>query len=84
MAIGLAFQVKDDILDETSDTDTLGKQVGADAKLNKTTYSSLLGNDRSQSMLSGLLEQSLQALDRFDDQANLLRNIAHYIISRNF
>lgn len=84
MAIGLAFQVKDDILDEISDINTLGKSVGADAKLNKTTYTSLLGNDRSQSMLNGLLQQSLQALDSFDDQADLLRNIAHYIINRNF
>ena len=84
IAIGLAFQVKDDILDELGDTETLGKQAGGDAKLHKTTYSSSLGIDRSLSMLNDLLQKSLRALDGFDDQARHLRDIAHYIVDRNF
>ena len=82
--IGLAFQVMDDILDELSDTETLGKQAGADIKLNKSTYTSLLGIERSKSILNDLLQQSLQVLDGFGDQAEQLRGIAHYIVDQDF
>ena len=84
MAIGLAFQVMDDILDTRSDTETLGKQAGADAELNKTTYTSLLGIDEAEVMLNDLLQQSLRAVEGLGDRASHLRGIAQYIVSRNF
>ncbi len=82
--IGLAFQVRDDILDELGDTETLGKTAGADAALHKNTYTSLLGIERSKTFLNELLEQSLMALDGFGDQAADLRNIAHFVVQRVF
>lgn len=84
MNIGLAFQVRDDILDELGDTETLGKTVGADAALHKTTYTSLLGIERSKTFLDELLNKSLGALDGFGDQARHLRDIARFIVQRTF
>lgn len=81
-AIGLAFQVQDDILDVTSDTHTLGKQQGADAALNKPTYISLLGLDAAQQKAKTLHEQALDALSGFDYRADNLRHLSAYIINR--
>jgi farnesyl diphosphate synthase len=61
-AIGLAFQVVDDILDVTADSATLGKTAGKDAAQDKPTYVSLLGLERSQHYAAELLEQALRAL----------------------
>ena len=83
-AIGLAFQVADDILDELSNTETLGKRVGADAKLNKSTYTSLLGVDQAKILLKELLQRSLDALDGLGDGVQHLRELAHYIVLREF
>lgn len=80
--IGLAFQIRDDILDETSDTETLGKMQGADRALNKPTYPAILGLDASRSLAKELCEDALDSLLDFDSQANVLRNIAYYIIDR--
>ncbi len=81
-AIGLAFQVQDDILDVTSDTHTLGKQQGADAALNKPTYISLLGVDAARQKARQLHEQALDALSGFDYRADNLRHLSAYIINR--
>lgn len=82
-AIGLAFQVQDDILDVTSDTQTLGKQQGADAALCKPTYVSLLGLDAAKIKAKELHEQALNALSRFDYRADNLRHLSGYIVNRN-
>ncbi len=82
-AIGLAFQVQDDILDVTTDTGTLGKRQGADLALNKPTYVSLLGLDGARDKCRQLLEDSLQALRDFDQRADHLRQLARYIVERN-
>jgi farnesyl diphosphate synthase len=63
-AIGLAFQVVDDILDVTSDSSTLGKTAGKDAENDKPTYVSLMGLARSQAYAQDLLDQAQQALRR--------------------
>jgi geranylgeranyl pyrophosphate synthase len=83
-AIGLAFQVQDDILDIESDTDTLGKIQGSDQALNKPTYPSLLGIDGAKQKAHQLYLQSLNALQDFDDNANNLRELSSYIISRKY
>lgn len=81
-AIGLAFQVQDDILDVTSDTETLGKQQGADAALSKPTYISLLGLDASKQKVQQLHDQALDALSSFDYRADNLRHLSAYIGTR--
>ena len=63
-AVGLAFQVVDDILDVTADSSTLGKTAGKDADNNKPTYVSLMGLERSKAYAQALLIQSQQALQR--------------------
>ncbi|MGK0441475.1 MAG: geranylgeranyl pyrophosphate synthase [Pseudohongiellaceae bacterium] len=81
-AIGLAFQVQDDILDIESDTETLGKQQGADVAHNKSTYPSLLGLDQAKNKAQELHQLALDALAEFDDNANPLRELSAYIIDR--
>lgn len=82
-AVGLAFQVQDDILDVTSDTQTLGKQQGADIALSKPTYVSLLGLDTAIKKAKQLHEQALDALGGFDYRADNLRHLSAYIVNRN-
>ncbi len=81
--IGLAFQVKDDILDEESDTVTLGKTQGKDQDNNKPTYPALLGLEGAKEKAQGLHEQALQSLDVFGSEADLLRDLSLYIIQRD-
>jgi geranylgeranyl pyrophosphate synthase len=81
-AIGLAFQVQDDILDVISDTQTLGKTQGADAALNKPTYVSLLGLDGAKQKAAQLHQAAMDALEPLGENAQALRQIADYIIKR--
>ncbi len=81
-AIGLAFQVQDDILDVTASTEVLGKQQGADEALNKPTYVSLLGLTAARAKAQNLHKQALSALETFGEQAEPLRQLSGYIISR--
>lgn len=80
--IGLAFQVQDDILDETSDTKTLGKPQGSDRELNKPTYVSLLGLDGARSKADELAGTAIEALNEFSSQADPLRELASYVVKR--
>lgn len=82
-AIGLAFQVQDDILDVTGDTATLGKQQGADMARNKPTYVSLLGLEAAKAKAEELHQQAQTALAGFGDSAESLRQLARYIIERS-
>lgn len=81
-AIGLAFQVRDDILDIQSDTETLGKQQGADIAANKPTYPSIIGMDVAKKKLLFLHKNALDSLVNFGNEADLLREIASFIIKR--
>ena len=81
-AVGLAFQVQDDILDVESDTATLGKRQGADIALNKPTYPALLGLDAAKAYALDLRDQALHALRPFDAAAEPLRELARYIVAR--
>ena len=82
-AIGLAFQVQDDILDITADTQTLGKPQGSDELANKPTYPSLLGLQGAKDKLQQLYQEALAAIECFDDSALALRQLATYIVERN-
>ena len=82
-AIGLAFQIQDDILDVESSTEQLGKQQGSDVTNQKSTYTSILGLEQARTEAAALYNQSMQALGIFADKADSLRAIASFIIKRN-
>ena len=81
-AVGLAFQVVDDVLDATADTTTLGKTAGKDAVDQKPTYVSILGLDESRALAQKLREDALRALLPFGDNAQRLRELADLIVQR--
>lgn len=81
-AIGLAFQVVDDVLDTTADSATLGKTAGKDAAANKPTYVSLLGLDASKLLAEKLRNDAHKALLPFGEKAQHLRNLADLIVQR--
>ena len=82
--IGLAFQIIDDILDVTSSSKTLGKEVGKDIEKNKATYVSKLGLDNSRKRAAELVSEACEAISVFKDQSRNLCQIANFIISRQF
>ncbi len=80
--LGLAFQVRDDIIDEISDTATLGKPQGSDSQANKPTYLSLLGLDAARAKADELAAEAVAALQDFDESAEPLRQLAQFIVAR--
>lgn len=82
--IGLAFQIRDDILDIEGETAIIGKAQGADALRNKPTYPALLGLDGAKVRAQELLDEAQDVLSCFGDKAAPLRAIATYIVQRNF
>lgn len=80
--IGLAFQVRDDILDVEADTETLGKTQGADIALDKPTYPSLLGLDTAKQKAVELHERAIAELAGFDARADALRGLSAFIVNR--
>ncbi len=80
--IGLAFQVQDDILDEASDSATLGKNQGSDKDADKPTYTSLLGLEPARQEASALLGLAKSALEPFAERALRLNQLADFIVNR--
>ena len=80
--VGLAFQIRDDILDVESDTETLGKTQGADSARNKPTYPALLGMEEAKKRARDLHQEAVDALSSLGEKAEPLREIAGYIINR--
>jgi len=80
--IGLSFQIQDDILDEESDTATLGKTQGKDRQNDKPTYPALLGLADAKQKAKELHQDALASLDVFGEEADLLRGLSLYIIER--
>lgn len=83
-ALGLAFQVQDDILDIESDTATLGKPQGSDTKANKATYPALLGLTAAKQKAQQLYQDALAALQQLPYNTDELQALAKYIIERKF
>lgn len=83
-AIGLAFQIQDDILDVESSTEELGKSQGSDSANHKATYTSILGIEKARSEAERLYQSSIDALDIFADSADSLRALAKFIVHRSF
>ncbi|MES2933895.1 MAG: farnesyl diphosphate synthase [Pseudomonadota bacterium] len=81
-AVGLAFQVVDDVLDATADSATLGKTAGKDAADNKPTYVSILGLDESKKLAEKLRQDAHAALVPFGESAQRLRELADLIVQR--
>jgi geranylgeranyl diphosphate synthase type II len=82
-SIGLAFQVRDDILNIEGDPAVMGKAAGTDLNRNKNTYPALIGIEESRAFAAKLVNNALRALNEFDRNAGPLRAIAEYIIERN-
>ncbi len=83
-ALGLAFQVQDDILDIEGDTATLGKPQGSDLQANKATYPALLGLSAAKAKAQQLFEQANTALSVLPYDTQQLSAFAHYVIARSF
>ncbi len=81
--IGLAYQIRDDLLDVTSTTKKLGKKVNKDKKIGKKNFVSILGKERAKKQLEILGNQAIEHLEVFDSRADMLREIARFIVERN-
>ena len=81
--IGLAFQIKDDILSETGDEKITGKPVGNDREKGKCTYVSEYGLEKSKEILHQITNEAIEELDEFGEKAEFLVSLARYIETRN-
>lgn len=81
-AIGLAFQIADDILNVESTTEELGKTAGSDRARGKATYPALFGLEQSKKMAGDAVDAAVRSLNGFGDEAAPLRALARYIITR--
>jgi geranylgeranyl diphosphate synthase type II len=82
-ALGLAFQVADDILDVEASTEQMGKRTHKDEARGKATYPTLLGLEQSREFARSLVIRAHQALSSFDERAEALRRIASFVVERN-
>ncbi|WP_166268537.1 polyprenyl synthetase family protein [Marinobacter caseinilyticus] len=83
-ALGLAFQVQDDLLDIEGETDVIGKPQGSDVARAKPTYPALLGVDGTRTHLNQLLDAALSSLTRFGSEADALRAMAGFVVARTY
>lgn len=81
--IGLAFQIRDDILDVTGSAEELGKNIGIDAQNNRCTYVSLLGLEKAQALVDKYTASALTALDAFSGDTAFLRDFAMQLAARS-
>ncbi len=82
-ALGVAFQIRDDILDVIGQTELLGKPVGSDETMQKNTYVSLLGIEKSEELVKEYSEKAIKSLECFGEKARFLINLTNYLVERN-
>jgi geranylgeranyl diphosphate synthase, type II len=82
-ALGLAFQIVDDVLDITADLETLGKDPGSDREAGKTTFVDLLGVDGARARAKAVMDEGVRALEPFGARADALRGLARYTVERD-
>ena len=82
MKIGLGFQIADDLLDITAESNQLGKTAGKDAEQGKLTYPALVGVDKSREIFEKLTAEAVQALQSFENKADILRQLAMELMKR--
>jgi geranylgeranyl diphosphate synthase type II len=81
-SIGLAFQIVDDLLDVTKTSEQLGKTAGKDAASEKATYPALFGLEESRKKADELLKGASKGLEPFDQQGDVLKNLARFLVER--
>ena len=82
-ALGLAFQIADDIIDHSGNEATAGKRLHKDADAGKATFVSLMGEDRARQQAALLVDQAIAHLQEYGEEADLLRAIARYVTERD-
>ena len=82
--LGLAFQIRDDILDCTANEKIFGKPVGSDEKNGKTTFVTLYGLESAQSEAERLTEKALRQLKIFGEEAEMLKELTEYLLDRKY
>jgi farnesyl diphosphate synthase len=82
-AFGLAFQIADDLLDAEGDEEAAGKALRKDEQAGKETFLSLLGPERAREQAQMLVEQAVQFLSSYGEEADLLRALAWFIVERD-
>ena len=81
--IGLAFQIKDDILSEEGNEEILGKPIGNDKKMGKCTYVSKYGLQKSKEILLQTTKEAINEISKYGEKAEFLKSLAFYIQNRN-
>ena len=80
--LGVAFQIRDDILDVIGDKDLLGKPIGSDVSSQKNTYVSLMGLEKSEKLVKEYSDNAIKALGIFGEKAGFLTRLTEYLVNR--
>jgi farnesyl diphosphate synthase len=83
-AIGLAYQITDDILDHTGDSSTLGKPEGSDSRMNKSTYVTCVGLDTARIEARKLSSQAIESIQGLGDNKAFLEQLARFVVDRGY